>query len=161
MRARWLRARRRPDASLPADLELVCLKRGKFGRCNRGGIGGMKFRSTAGFRGLPSSCLHLEIFEANLHRLIPELLLIALPENARNRFSYRFRRRRRPQSPASGAEVVSPAGAIQRLGLGVVPRKRLDRHLQLSKWRPARPRPRSVEIASACLKRSRRHYSSA
>src|SRR3954469_2754786 len=50
-------------------------------------------------------------------------------------------------SPASGAEVVSPAGAIQRLGLGVVPRKRLDRHLQLSKWRPARPRPRSVEIA--------------
>src|SRR6478752_9823219 len=29
------------------------------------------------------------------------------------------------QLPASGAEVVSPAGAIQRLGLGVVPRKGL------------------------------------
>lgn len=55
----------------------------------------MKFRSTAGFRGLPSSCLHLEIFEADLHRLIPELLLMALLENARNRFSYRFRQRRR------------------------------------------------------------------
>ncbi|MEA2885363.1 MAG: hypothetical protein QOH32_4629, partial [Bradyrhizobium sp.] len=37
----------------------------------------MKFRSTAGFRGLPSSCLHLEIFEADLHHLIPELLLLA------------------------------------------------------------------------------------